>query len=82
MGEKYKPVRNRSSFKPFEETLLGLVSMIEPVSIDEVLLDTKWILAMQKKLNQFSINDVWDMVLRPNRTHIIGTKWVFRNKLN
>src|SRR3954468_7596657 len=27
-------------------------------------------------------NDVWDLVPRPKGLNIIGTKWVFRNKLN
>ena len=37
---------------------------------------------MQVELNQFSRNDVWDLVPRPKGFNIIGTKWVFRNKLN
>ena len=82
MGDKSEPVRTRSSFKPSEETLLGLVSLIEPTSVDETLLDTKWILAIQEELNQFSRNDVWDLVPRPKRAHVIGTKRVFTNKLN
>lgn len=61
---------------------MGLVSLIEPYSIGEALLDIDWILAMQDELNQFSINDVWDIVPKPKGTHFIGTKWVFRNKLN
>jgi len=27
-------------------------------------------------------NDVWDLVSKPPHKNIIGTKWVFRNKLN
>jgi len=41
-----------------------------------------WILAMQEELNQFQRNDVWDLVPKPPRKNIIGTNWVFRNKLN
>lgn len=37
---------------------------------------------MQKELNQFSRNDVWTLVLRPNGAHVIGKKWIFGNKLN
>ncbi|KAK2382406.1 putative mitochondrial protein [Trifolium repens] len=37
---------------------------------------------MQDELNQFQRNDVWDLVPRPKHKNIIGTKWVFRNKLN
>jgi len=37
---------------------------------------------MQEELNQFQRNDVWDLVPKPPQKNIIGTKWVFRNKLN
>ena len=61
---------------------MGLVFLIEPTSIDESLLDNDWILAMQEELNQVTRNDVWDLVPKPKGFNIIGTKWVFRNKLN
>ncbi|GJW82466.1 retrovirus-related pol polyprotein from transposon TNT 1-94 [Tanacetum coccineum] len=41
-----------------------------------------WIIAMQEELNQFIANDVWDLVPHPESTTIIGTKWVYRNKLD
>ena len=56
--------------------------MIEPTNVDEALTDDGWILAMQDDLNQFKRNDVWDLVPKPEHKNIIGTKWVFRNKLN
>lgn len=37
---------------------------------------------MQVELNQLSRNDMWDLVPRPKVTHVIGTKWVLKNKLN
>ena len=64
------------------ESTLGLLSMIEPTKVDEALADDGWILAMQDELNQFKRNDVWDLVPKPEQKNIIGTKWVFRNKLN
>ena len=36
---------------------------------------------MQEELNQFERNEVWNLVDRPEDYPIIGTKWVFRNKL-
>ena len=39
LGDKEAPVRTRSAFKPSEEMLLGLLSLIEPTSIEEALLD-------------------------------------------
>ena len=39
-------------------------------------------LAMKEKLNQFERNNVWILVCRPIDHPIIGTKWVYRNKLD
>jgi len=62
--------------------MIGLLSVIEPATVDEELTDDGWILAMQEELNQFQRNDVWDLVPKPPPKNIIGIKWVFRNKLN
>ena len=37
---------------------------------------------MQEELNQFERNQVWELVDKPNDHLVIGTKWVFRNKLD
>nr|GEU92393.1 retrovirus-related Pol polyprotein from transposon TNT 1-94 [Tanacetum cinerariifolium] len=37
---------------------------------------------MQDELNQLVVNDVWELVLLPINQSAIGTKWVFRNKLD
>ena len=50
--------------------------------VDEALADSDWILAMQEELHQFERNKVWHLVPRPKNRTIIGTKWVFRNKLD
>jgi len=58
------------------------MSVIEPTTVVEALAIDGWILAMQDELNQFKRNDVLDLVPKPKHKNIIGTKWVFRNKLN
>ncbi|GJS42939.1 retrovirus-related pol polyprotein from transposon TNT 1-94 [Tanacetum coccineum] len=50
--------------------------------VNEALGDESWIVAMQEELNQFIANDVWELVPQPRNMTIIGTKWVFRNKLD
>ena len=35
---------------------------------------------MHDELLQFQRNDVWTLVSRLEGEHIIGTKWIFRNK--
>jgi len=58
IGNKESPRRTRSYFKQ-EESMIGLLSVIEPTIVDEALSDDGWILAMQEELNQFQRNDVW-----------------------
>ncbi|GJQ98767.1 retrovirus-related pol polyprotein from transposon TNT 1-94 [Tanacetum coccineum] len=55
---------------------------LEPKNINEALKDENWVMAMQEELNQFKTNDVWELVPNPMDMTIIGTKWVYRNKLD
>ena len=80
IGDKGDGVRTRSRFKDQANT--ALVSEIEPRSVDEALSDDGWIVAMQEELKQFTRNEVWTLVPRHKDKSIIGTKWVFRNKLD
>ncbi|GJU30503.1 retrovirus-related pol polyprotein from transposon TNT 1-94 [Tanacetum coccineum] len=59
-----------------------LEQVIEPKNVNEALGDESWVIAMQEELNQFVANDVWDLVPLPMSQTVIGTKWVFRNKLD
>ena len=36
----------------------------------------------KKKLNQFEKSEVWELVPRPQNQSVIGTRWVFRNKMD
>ncbi|GJR57284.1 retrovirus-related pol polyprotein from transposon TNT 1-94 [Tanacetum coccineum] len=67
--------QNQSNFFCF-------ISTIEPKNVNEALGDESWIVVMQEELNQFIANDVWELVPQPKNLTIIGTKWVFRNKLD
>jgi len=48
----------------------------------QTLADSDWIIAMQEELHQFKRNKVWHLVPRPENRSIIGTNWVFQNKLD
>jgi hypothetical protein len=37
---------------------------------------------MDEELDQIEKNDTWELVLGPKDKNVIGTKWVYRNKLN
>ncbi|GKA57076.1 retrovirus-related pol polyprotein from transposon TNT 1-94 [Tanacetum coccineum] len=58
------------------------ISTIEPKNVNEALKDESWVVAMQEELNQFVANDIWELVPLPISQSVIGTKWVFRNKLD
>src|SRR3954469_20620359 len=60
----------------------AFVSITEPTKVDEAFLEPEWIQAMQEELHQFKLNNIWELVNRPDpRKHnIIGTKWIYRNK--
>ncbi|GKB60194.1 retrovirus-related pol polyprotein from transposon TNT 1-94, partial [Tanacetum coccineum] len=59
-----------------------LEQVIELKNVNEALGDKSWVVAMQEELNQFVANDVSDLVPLSKNQSIIGTKWVFRNKLD
>ena len=61
---------------------LGFLSEMEPKKIEEALVDPDWVIAMQDELNQFEQQQVWKLVPRPKNKSVIGTRWVFRNKLD
>ena len=56
------------------------VSTIEPKNVDDALEETDWVMAMQEELNNFTRNDVWELVERPKGKNIIRTKWMLKNK--
>jgi hypothetical protein len=58
----------------------AFVSFVEPTTIDEALGEPDWILAMQDELNNFTRNQVWELVECPKNKNVIGTKWVYWNK--
>lgn len=70
-----KSLRNLCNFNAF-------ISQIEPKNFKEAEFDESWLLAMQEEINQFVRNDVWELVPRPLHQSVIGTKWVYRNKVD
>ena len=78
IGDISRGVQTRSRLVSFCEHF-SFMSSIEP-KIDEALLDVDWVNAMHEELNNFTRNQVWELIERPKDYNVIGTKWVFRNK--
>ncbi|TYK31065.1 gag-pol polyprotein [Cucumis melo var. makuwa] len=57
-------------------------STMEPTTVAAALTDEHWILAIQEELLQFERNQVWNLVPKPPHVNIIGTKWIFKNKID
>nr|XP_016473308.1 PREDICTED: uncharacterized protein LOC107795226 [Nicotiana tabacum] len=68
--------------KSHSEKLLSSHNEIQPKNIKEALKDADWITAIQDELYQFERNRVWHLVPRPSDRTVIGTGWVFKNKLD
>jgi hypothetical protein len=78
LDDIHKGVTTQSRVAHFCEHY-SFVSSIEPYRVEDALRDSDWVLAMQEELNNFTRNEVWHLVLRPNQ-NVVGTKWVFHNK--
>ena len=76
IGDISRGVQIRSRLASFCEHF-SFVSSIEPKKIDEALKDVDWVNAMHEELNNFTRNEVWELVERPKDHNMIGTKWVF-----
>ncbi|KAH9668295.1 hypothetical protein KPL70_021361 [Citrus sinensis] len=81
LGDPSRGVTIRSSLRNTCEHA-AFNSQIEPKSFADAENDESWIMAMQEELNQFERNNVWELVPNPEHQSIIGTKWVFRNKMD
>ncbi|GJT93319.1 retrovirus-related pol polyprotein from transposon TNT 1-94 [Tanacetum coccineum] len=55
---------------------------IKPTKLIEALEEEVWFIAMQEELNQFERNKVWILVPKPHGKTIIGTKWIWKNKMD
>ncbi|KAH9728331.1 Integrase catalytic domain-containing protein [Citrus sinensis] len=81
LGDPSRGVTTRSSLRNTREHA-AFISQIELKSFADAKNDESWIMAMQEELNQFERNNVWELVPNPEHQSIIGTKWVFRNKMD
>ncbi|GJW46287.1 putative ribonuclease H-like domain-containing protein [Tanacetum coccineum] len=76
-------IQQRTNHKDLQNYLFAcFLSQEEPKKVIHALKDPSWIEAMQEELLQFKLQEVWTLVDLPNGKRAIGTKWVFRNKMD
>jgi hypothetical protein len=64
------------------ESEQAMLSLIEPKSFKEDNKSKYWIKGMNEKLDQIEKNQTSELVPRPKDKNVVGTKWIFKNKLN
>nr|GEY24035.1 hypothetical protein [Tanacetum cinerariifolium] len=73
----------RTDNKDLQNCLFAyFLSQMEPKKVLQALKDPSWTEAMQEELLYFKLQDVWTLVDLPQGKRDIGSKWVFRNKIN
>jgi hypothetical protein len=83
IGEKDKGVQTkRKLIKNTEQSHISFISMMKPKNFNEASNDDHWVKAMNEELDQIEKNNTWDMVQIPEGKNVIGSKWIFKNKLN
>ena len=80
IGDIEQGVSTRRKLAFFQH--VAFISQIEPKNVNDALCDSNWIVCMQDELNQFTRNDVWSLVPKNDAMNVIGTKYVYRNKMD
>eukprot|EP00253_Pinus_taeda_P031152 PITA_31152 len=81
LGEKGAGVQTRRTIVK-ASSYLALLTSIKPQNLNEACRDECWVKAMNEELEKIEKNNTWELVPRPHDNNIIGTKWIFKNKLN
>ena len=83
IGDKSAGVQTRRQLaEQTEEVYLAMLSQIEPNNFDEASKDKNWVNIMNEELDQIKKNKTWELMPRPVGKNVIGTKWIFKNKMN
>jgi hypothetical protein len=83
IGDINKGVQTRRKLiKDSEQSHVAFLSMTEPKIFEEASQDDDWIRAMNEEFDQIEKNNTWELVPRPEDKNVLGSKWVFKNKMN
>ena len=83
IGDKKVGVQTiRQLTEQTKEVYIAMLSQIDPKIFEEASKDKYWVNAMNEELDQIEKNNTWELVPRPTGKNVIGSKWVFKNKMN
>jgi hypothetical protein len=83
IAEKYKGVQTkRRIIKDTDQSHIVFISMVEHENFNESNKDVNWLKSMNEELDQIEKNNIWELLPRPAYKNVIGSKWVFNNKMN
>eukprot|EP00253_Pinus_taeda_P030653 PITA_30653 len=80
LGEKGAGVQTRRTIVE-TSSYLALLSSTKPQNVNEACRDECWVKAMNEELEKIEKNNTWELVPKPHDKNVIGTKWIFKNKL-
>jgi regulator of extracellular matrix RemA (YlzA/DUF370 family) len=80
IGDKNTGVETRR--KVIFDSEKEMLSMIEPKSFKEISKSKNWTKTMNEELDHIERNGTWELVPRLKDKNVVGTKWIFKNKLN
>jgi hypothetical protein len=79
MNERVTRSSSSAHLSYFINTLF--IALFEPRDVGHALSNLSWVNTMHEELENFERNQVWTLVEPPRGVDVIGTKWVFKNKL-
>ena len=56
--------------------------MVEPKNFNEASKYVNWLKSLNEELDHIEKNNTWGLVPRHADKNVIGSKWVFKNKMN
>lgn len=71
-----------SSLPLSHQAFVSKCDIQEPASYVEAATNPLWIAAMEKEIQALNANETWDLVPLPKGKKAIGSKWVYKVKLN
>ncbi|GAB2277345.1 hypothetical protein Dimus_039229 [Dionaea muscipula] len=70
-------------FSPSHRAFLSAIStMLEPRNFQEAHSQVVWRDAMDAELRALHENNTWSVVPLPRGKHVVGSRWIFKNKFN